>query len=96
MSIVDVNLHAKLSQTYVSTSSIAQDVNYIFPLPSDAAVCAFTAVIDDEHTINGVVKERKQAQRDFDRAVKAGKTAALLKQHTSQGRLESSRIQIAH
>ena len=86
VSIVDVNLHTKLSQTYVSTSSIAQDVNYVFPLPSDAAVSAFTAVIDGEHTIKGVVKERQQAQRDFDTAVKAGKTAALLKHHTSQGR----------
>jgi len=86
VSIVDVNVHAKLSQTYVSTSGIAQDVNYVFPLPSNAAVSAFTAVIDDEHTIKGVVKERQQAQRDFDTAVKAGKTAALLKHHTSQGR----------
>jgi len=86
VSIIDVNLHAKLSQTYVSASTESQDVNYVFPLPSTAAVSAFTAVIDDEHTIKGIVKERQQAQRDFDTAVKAGKTAALLKHHTSQGR----------
>ncbi|KAH7090110.1 von Willebrand factor type A domain-containing protein [Auriculariales sp. MPI-PUGE-AT-0066] len=84
VSVVDVNIHAKLSQTYVSTSTEAEHVNYVFPVPSDAAVCAFTAVIDGEHTIKGIVKERKQAQRDFDTAVKAGKTAALLKHHTSQ------------
>ena len=85
MTVVDVNLHATLAQTYLSTSSCDQDVDYVFPLPSDAAVCAFSAVIDDQHTITGVVKERQEAQHDFNEAVSAGKTAALLKQHSTQG-----------
>ena len=94
VSVVDVNVHGKLSQTYLSTSNETEHVNYVFPVSSDAAVCAFTAVIDEEHTIKGIVKERKQAQRDFDTAVKAGKTAALLKHHTSQGK-SSFRVSFA-
>ncbi|EJD48276.1 hypothetical protein AURDEDRAFT_113100 [Auricularia subglabra TFB-10046 SS5] len=84
VSVVDVNVHATLAQTYVSASAEPQDVAYVFPLPSDAAVCAFAAVIDNAHTIRGVVKEQAEAQREYDRAVQAGKTAALLGQHTSQ------------
>ncbi|KAH7090108.1 von Willebrand factor type A domain-containing protein [Auriculariales sp. MPI-PUGE-AT-0066] len=82
--VIDVNTLSKLSQTFVSTSAYAQDVNYVFPLPSDAAVCAFTAIIDGEHTIKGTVKERQEAQSAFNEARRAGKTAALVKQHTSQ------------
>ncbi|KZV99951.1 hypothetical protein EXIGLDRAFT_188399 [Exidia glandulosa HHB12029] len=84
VSVVDVNVHAKLRQTYVSTSSEAEEVVYVFPLPADAAVCAFSAVIDATRTIEGEVKERHQAKRDYDEAVSAGKTAALLEQHSTQ------------
>lgn len=59
---------------------------YIFPLPSDTAVCAFSAVIDNARTVKGEAKERAQAKREYDQAVRAGKTAALLQQHSTQGK----------
>ncbi|KZW04436.1 VIT-domain-containing protein [Exidia glandulosa HHB12029] len=81
--VVDVNVHARLTQTYVSQVKVAQDVKYVFPLPSNAAVCAFSAVIDDKRTIHGVVKQKDEAKRTYDEAVAAGKTAGLLDQHTA-------------
>ncbi|KZW04435.1 hypothetical protein EXIGLDRAFT_758724 [Exidia glandulosa HHB12029] len=81
--VVDVNVHARLTQTYVSTANVAQEVKYIFPLPSNAAVCAFTAVIDGKRTIRGVVKQKDEAKHDYDQAVSEGRTAGLLDQHTA-------------
>ncbi|EJD54067.1 VIT-domain-containing protein [Auricularia subglabra TFB-10046 SS5] len=81
--VVDVNVHARLTQTYVSTAKKAQEVKYIFPLPSNAAVCAFNAVIDDSRTIHGIVKQKDEAKRDYDKAVAEGKTAGLLDQHSA-------------
>ena len=81
--VADVNVHARVTQTYVSNASQAQNVIYVFPLPSDAAVCGFNAVIDDKRTIHGVVKQKDEAKRDYDKAVSEGKTAGLLNQHTA-------------
>ncbi|EJD54093.1 hypothetical protein AURDEDRAFT_180436 [Auricularia subglabra TFB-10046 SS5] len=81
--VVDVNVHARLTQVYVSKASQAEEVKYVFPLPSDAAVCAFSAVIDDKRTIHGVVKKKDEAKRDYDAAIAQGKTAGLLDQHTA-------------
>lgn len=96
--VVDVNVHARLTQTYVSTANVAQDVKYIFPLPSNAAVCAFNAVIDDKRTIHGIVKQKDEAKRDYEKAVSEGKTAGLLDQHTADGecRFEHCILQCAH
>ncbi|EJD54373.1 hypothetical protein AURDEDRAFT_179544 [Auricularia subglabra TFB-10046 SS5] len=81
--VVDVHVHARLTQTYVSKTRSAQDVMYVFPLPSDAAVCAFSAVIDDTRTIHGVVKQKDEAKRMYERAVLRGRTAGLLEQHSA-------------
>lgn len=81
ISLLDVQLQVEVTQTYVSLASYSCDVTFVFPLPSDAAVHAFKAVIDNTRTINGVAKTKVDAKRDFDEAVANGKTAALLEQH---------------
>ncbi|KZW03696.1 VIT-domain-containing protein [Exidia glandulosa HHB12029] len=81
--VVDVNMHAQLTQTYVSSAKVPQEVKYVFPLPSNAAICAFNAVVDDKRTIHGVVKQKQEAKREYDQAVAKGKTAGLLDQHTA-------------
>lgn len=58
----------------------------MFPLPPDASVCSFKAVIDDKRIINGVVKEKSKAKEEYEEAVSQGKTAALLE----QGNVEST------
>jgi hypothetical protein len=69
-----------LIQTYTSIASDIFDVRYVCPLPSDASVCSFKAIIDGERTIKGIVKEKAKAKAEYDEAVSQGKTAALLEQ----------------
>lgn len=71
---------AVLSHTYQCLSSSASDVSYSFPLPSNASVHQFRAVVDNETVIEGVVKEKVQAKADYQQAVSRGKNAALLQQ----------------
>lgn len=78
--VIDVYSIAEVVQDYQSTAPINRDVDYVFPLPPSAAVCSFKAVIDDKRTIKGIVKEKGEAKRDFDKAVAQGKTAGLLQQ----------------
>ena len=59
-----------------------EEVSYVFPLPPDAGVCAFKAVIDNgEKVIKGIVKEKNVAKSEYKQAVAKGKTAALLEKH---------------
>ena len=53
---------------------------YVFPLPEGAAIDSLKIQIGDR-LINGIVQEKKQAQKTFQEAKKAGKKAGLLKQH---------------
>ncbi|HEV7737953.1 MAG TPA: VIT domain-containing protein [Chlamydiales bacterium] len=71
---------ATVIQTYVSNATTHLDVKYVFPLPPDASVCAFKAVINGQRSIKGVVKEKEKAKAEYEEAVSKGKTAALLEQ----------------
>ncbi|MEM7358512.1 MAG: marine proteobacterial sortase target protein [Pseudomonadota bacterium] len=53
---------------------------YVFPLPENAAVDSLQIIVG-ERVIKGVVQEKKQAQKTFQQAKKAGKKAGLLEQH---------------
>ena len=53
---------------------------YVFPLPEGAAVDSFKMRIG-ERVINGLIKEKEQAQKEFEAAKRSGKKAGLLKQH---------------
>ena len=80
--VIDVQVLATLVQEYVSDSLEDVSVSYVFPLPPDAGVCSFKAVIDDQKVISGVVKEKSVAKAEYTEAVAKGKTAGLLeKQH---------------
>lgn len=83
--IEDVYLVANLVQYYTANTSLDRDVDYVFPLPPDAAVCAFKAIIDDTTVIKGEVKEKEQAKRDYQEAVAAGKYAGLLDKVAEDG-----------
>ena len=86
--VIDVQTVASLVQTYVSNSSgDAQSVVYVFPLPAEAAVCAFKAVIDGTRIVKGVVQEKSVAKENYEKAVKEGKTAGLLEKQHEDGNL---------
>ncbi|KAF8510551.1 von Willebrand factor type A domain-containing protein [Hysterangium stoloniferum] len=76
--LIDVQSLATLIQTYTSNASLPLGVNYVFPLPSDASVCSFKAVIDGKRTIKAIVEEKAIAKAEYNEAVSQGKTAALL------------------
>jgi hypothetical protein len=84
--IEDVYSVANLVQYYSANASLDRDVGYFFPLPPDAAVCAFKAVIDDTTVIKGEVKEKEQAKRDYQEAVAAGKHTGLLEKEAADGK----------
>ncbi|KAG8787399.1 hypothetical protein FRC20_001949 [Serendipita sp. 405] len=79
-SVVDTYTIAEVIQDYYSNALINRDVEYVFPLPPSAAVCSFKAIVDDTQIIKGVVKEKVEAKKAYDKAVAQGKTAGLLRQ----------------
>lgn len=83
--IEDVYAVATLVQYYATSASLDRDVDYFFPLPPDAAVCAFKAVIDDTTVIKGQVEEKGQAKQIYQEAVAAGKYAGLLEKEAADG-----------
>lgn len=83
--VEDVYAVAELVQEYYSDAPVDRQVEYVFPLPPDAAVCAFKAVIDDKKVIKGVVKEKEEAKKEYKEAVAAGKTAGLLEKEAADG-----------
>lgn len=52
---------------------------YVFPLPENGAVSRMDMFIGDRHII-GDIHQREQAQRIYEQAIQAGRTAALLEQ----------------
>lgn len=89
---VDVRAHASilsytarttLTQTFVNpTSDVLQDVQYVFPLYDGVSVVAFRCEVGGR-VIHGVVKERQEARKDYEEAVKGDRKAALLEQSLS-------------
>ena len=82
--VVDLCAEVTVKQTYHvrvdewSTSSQSPlNCSYVFPLDENSAVCGFSACVDGETRL-GVVKAKEEARADFNRAVRAGQTAALL------------------
>jgi Vault protein inter-alpha-trypsin domain len=84
--LVDVQVLATLVQEYVSDSFEDVNVSYVFPLPPDAGVCSFKAVIDDQRVIDGLVKEKSVAKAEYKKAVAQGKTAGLLEKQHADGK----------
>ncbi|KAK5607535.1 hypothetical protein CRENBAI_016814 [Crenichthys baileyi] len=52
---------------------------FVFPLPGDAAVCHFSAQIAETHIV-AEVKEKQQAQEEYDDALSSGQQAFLLEE----------------
>ncbi|MFP4440053.1 MAG: VIT domain-containing protein [Chloroflexaceae bacterium] len=69
----------EVTQQFHNTHTRPVEALYVFPLPEDAAVTALTLTIG-ERVIQGEVREREQAQRDYAEARDAGQGAALLEQ----------------
>ncbi len=70
---------AKVRQTFRNPFDDWYEGVYVFPLPEHAAVDHLKLKIG-ERVVEGVVREREQAKRDYQRAKESGQRAALLEQ----------------
>jgi Ca-activated chloride channel family protein len=65
-----------LAQTFVNTHAEPLEATYIFPLPDRAAVTRFRMEVGGR-VIEGALKERGAARREYDQALRAGHRAAI-------------------
>ncbi len=79
MDITGTINRVKLTQTFTNPSNQWVEGVYVFPLPTDSAVDHLDMTIGNR-TIQGQIKERKQAKKIYDKAKKAGKKASLVEQ----------------
>ncbi|MDQ0015204.1 Ca-activated chloride channel family protein [Variovorax boronicumulans] len=69
-----------VTQTYRNEGQRAIEAKYVFPGSTKAAVSGLNVRLADR-LITAQIREKKQAQIEYDTAKKEGKTAALLEQH---------------
>ncbi|GII83691.1 hypothetical protein Ssi03_16810 [Sphaerisporangium siamense] len=66
----------EVAQGFCNPYDVPLEATYIFPLPDRAAVTSFRMEAADR-VVEGVLKERGQARRDYDRALAEGRRAAI-------------------
>ena len=69
-------------QTYRNTHAVGIEATYIFPLPDRAGVTAFTADLAGRR-VEGELRERGEARREYDEAITAGHRAAIAEEERS-------------
>lgn len=72
-------VQARVTQQFRNQSRDWVEATYVFPLPSDSAVNQMRIKIG-ERVIEGIIKEKQQAQKLFIKAKQEGKQAGLLEQ----------------
>lgn len=77
--VVGTLAETTVTQTFVNPRSERLEAIYSFPLPDDAAVDDYWIRVGSR-SIHGLLKRREDAQRTYDEARQAGRTAALLTQ----------------
>ncbi|WP_298256353.1 VIT and VWA domain-containing protein [uncultured Litoreibacter sp.] len=70
----------EITQSFLNEAHLPLEAEYLFPLNQLAAVYGMEMRIGDE-VIRAEIREKAQAQAEFDQAAKDGKSAALLTQH---------------
>ena len=80
ISVSGVVSKIELTQSFQNNSSDWVEGLYVFPLPDSAAVNSMVVQIGDRE-ITGSIHEKKQAEKEFEKAKQAGKIASIIKQH---------------
>ncbi|KAJ4469718.1 hypothetical protein C8J55DRAFT_492013 [Lentinula edodes] len=81
--IADIHASVNLSQRFTNTSyTTISSAVYTFGLMAGAAVCRFEMIRQDGTRVEGVVKEKEAAMKEYEQAIQAGKTASLGQQET--------------
>ena len=58
---------------------------YVFPVPARAAVCAFEMIAEDGTVITAVAKEKEEAKREHEAALRQGQMTGLVEHVTDDG-----------
>ena len=83
---VTVSARVELVQVYENASKLKNaTAQYIFPIPANAAVCAFKMKTADGRVVEAVVKKLETARREYEDAVANDQWAGLLQQVTGDG-----------
>ncbi|VUC27565.1 unnamed protein product [Clonostachys rosea] len=79
--IFDITSRTHLTQQFVNPSQKdpIDEISYVFPLYDGVSLISFTCTVGDR-VINGVVKERQQARREYSQAKEEGRVAGLVEQ----------------
>ena len=77
--IVGIFASTTIRQTFKNPTDQALEAVYIFPLPDRAGVTAFQMTINGR-VIDGVLKERLQARREYEAALQQGYRATMLEE----------------
>ena len=80
VSIVGVIADVTVSQRYMNTGTSPIESKYIFPASTKAAVYHLKMVIGNR-ILTAVIKEKEQAQQEYEEAIEQGHTATLLEQY---------------
>ncbi|GBB90906.1 hypothetical protein RclHR1_00180044 [Rhizophagus clarus] len=81
--VVDMIAEVTISQTYKNFEKNTIEAFYKFPIYEAAAVCGFEAEIDGQRKIKGIVKESKEAAKEYTEAVQKGHGAYLLESESA-------------
>ena len=76
VNIVNSLMNITLSQRYTNPSDKFLEVDYAFPISPESAIYKFHAEFGNVK-IEGVVKEKEEAQKEFEQAKSEGKQAVL-------------------
>ena len=79
MTLTGLINHVVVTQHYINENPFAVNARYVFPLPDESAVQAMTMRIG-ERVIKGKITKKRQAEKQYQAAKKAGKQASLLRQ----------------
>lgn len=79
VSIAGVIADVTIRQRYVNTGKVPIESKYIFPASTKAAVYHLKMIIGSR-ILTAVIKEKEQAQQEYEEAVEQGYTATLLEQ----------------
>ncbi|MDZ7644270.1 MAG: marine proteobacterial sortase target protein [Woeseiaceae bacterium] len=82
MTISGTVARVNVSQVFRNDGSDWVEGSYVFPLPDDAAVDRMRLVAGDR-VIEGEIREKEQAKKEYDAARQAGKRASLVSQQRS-------------
>ena len=69
----------ELRQSFTNTKKTDIEGIYQFPLPKEAGFLGFSVVLNGE-TYEGVIKQKQQAENDYEQAISDGNTSILLEQ----------------